>query len=390
MALYLNGNRLEEAAYFRSLSEQGRKLGLDVMVFTPEDVREEGRRINAHVYDGSAGKWTRRLMPFPTLIYDRCRFQRTPRFAKLRQFRAKYPQLLYLNRPIAHKWGVFQLLATDDDVRPHLPRTEKYEKADDLTRFLKEYDLVYLKPVDGTGGRGIIRLQRIGENRYSLQGRDRRRRIIEPQVLRLSQIASRLSGWELKDRYLIQQGIPIALPGGRVHDYRLLIQKNGKGEWEVTGCAGRVGAPRSITSNLHGGGAAVSMRKLLTSRFASGEKIAEIEETLERLSHNVVRKLERQYGQLCEMALDIAIDPDGRVWLLEVNPKPAREVFRRIREHDTYRRAVTRPLEYALWLYRGRRSSRNGKRQASSASPGKSAAASAPDKSGRDADVPAQ
>lgn len=354
MALYLNGNLLEEKDFFRRLSEQGSLLGLDVMVFTPEDVSPSGRQIRAHQYDGKEGRWIRRNMPFPTLVYDRCRYQRTPRFALLRQFRAKYPQLTYLNRPIAHKWGVYQVLAGDEAVKPHLPRTEKYRSEADLLRYLKEFPLVYLKPEDGTGGRGIIRIRRTDDNQFVLQGRDRSRRIVAPQKFRQDQIAARLRSWEMKDRYLIQQGIPIALKDGRVHDYRLLIQKNGRGEWQVTGCAGRVGPRNSITSNLHGGGAAVPMRRLMRHRFGSEAKIAEVEATLGKLSHNVARRLEQHYGQLCELALDIAIDPRGGVWLLEVNPKPAREVFRRIGELDTYRNAIKRPLEYALWLHRGK------------------------------------
>jgi hypothetical protein len=120
----------------------------------------------------------------------------------------------------------------------------------------------------------------------------------------------------------------------------------------VTGCAGRIGPLRSITSNLHGGGSAAPMLKLLRSRFSSEERVMEIKKTMETLSHEVVKELENRYGRLCEMALDIAIDPAGHVWLLEVNPKPAREVFSRLKEHKTYLKAITRPLEYAQWLLR--------------------------------------
>ncbi|MNN95053.1 Endospore coat-associated protein YheD [compost metagenome] len=55
---------------------------------------------------------------------------------------------------------------------------------------------------------------------------------------------------------------------------------------------------------------------------------------------------------MCELALDIAIDERGKVWLLEINPKPAREVFARIGNKDIYQKAIERPLEYALYLYK--------------------------------------
>ncbi|MNY82113.1 hypothetical protein D3C86_2240400 [compost metagenome] len=40
--------------------------------------------------------------------------------------------------------------------------------------------------------------------------------------------------------------------------------------------------------------------------------------------------------------------------MLEVNPKPAREVFSRSGDSSTYRKALTRPLEYAMWVYKNK------------------------------------
>lgn len=352
MALYTENEKLEELDYFQKLVHSGLNLELNVVVFTPEDVHPTKRLINALHYDIESKEWYRKWIPFPVLIYDRCRFQRTYRFPLVRKFRSTYPELTYLNRPMSHKWGIHQILSQNRNIRPYLPATVQYRNASDLTKFLQNHKLVYLKPIDGTGGRGIIRIQKLVDGMCLIEGRDRDRRIIAPQRIKPDRIASRLSSWELKDRYLIQQGISLVLKDGRVHDYRLLIQKNGNGDWEVTGCAGRIGAQKSITSNLHGGGAAIPMMKLLQSRFKSIIKITAIQKSMEKLSHDVVIHLEKNFGRLCEMALDIAVDPNGHVWLLEVNPKPAREVFYRIKETHAYENAIRRPLEYATWLSR--------------------------------------
>jgi glutathione synthase/RimK-type ligase-like ATP-grasp enzyme len=352
MALYMNQKKLEELNYFRRLITFGKKLNLNVIIFTPEDVLPEKNQITALQYDIKKAKWFSSIQPMPDLIYDRCRFQKNYRFALLRKFRTQYPKLTYINHPMAHKWPVHQLLYKNRTIRPFLPETIKYKQASDLISFLQNHSLVYLKPSNGTGGRGILSIRRLTDGLCLVQGRDLFRKIITPRKMKIEQISIRFNSWGLKDRYLIQQGIPLALPDGRVHDYRLLIQKNDIGQWEVTGCAGRVGPARSITSNLHGGGMALPMMKLLHSRFSSTAKINEIKETMEQLSHEVVIQLEKQYGRLCEMALDIAVSPSGQVWLLEVNPKPAREVFRLIKETETYEKAIRRPLEYALWLHK--------------------------------------
>jgi glutathione synthase/RimK-type ligase-like ATP-grasp enzyme len=351
MALYLSDNRLEELSYFRRLFEQSRKLGIDMIVFTPEDVHPSRNKVQAWLYSPENG-WERKWTPLPAIVYDRCRYQRTYRFPLLQKFRAEHKQLLYLNRPMALKWGVHQLLSKVRAIRAHLPATVTYRENADLQSFLQKYDLLYLKPIDGTGGRGVVRIQKMKDGTFLIQARDRTRRILPVQQVKAAELPGRLSRFDMKNRYLIQQGIPTMLKDGRVHDFRLLMQKNGRGEWEATGCAGRIGAAKSVTSNLHGGGTAVPMLQLLRSRFSSEAKVYDIVRTMEQLGHYVVEELERAYSQLCEMALDIAVDGAGRVWLIEVNPKPSREVFREIGETDTYRKAIRRPLEYALWLYR--------------------------------------
>ncbi len=355
MALYLNGNKLEERSLFRKFTTAGRKLGMDVFAFTPEDVLTGERRIRGHFYDTERGVWVRRITRFPDVVFDRCRYQANVRFAQLRKFRERYPDLNYMNRPMRNKWAIHQLLSKDSAVSGYLPATRIYTKPSDLSDFLKGRELVYLKPKNGTGGRGILRISRAGDGLWLIQGRNQARRIIPPQRVTTAALASRLSGWKLTNRYLIQQGIDLRLPSGRVHDYRLLMQKDGSGKWAVTGCAGRVGAARSVTSNLHGGGHAISMDRLLRLRFpGSSAKVESVRESVHTLGFDVIATLERQFPEMCELALDVAVDRSGRPWLLEINPKPAREVFHRIGERETYRRAIERPLEYALHLHRTR------------------------------------
>lgn len=341
----------EERSYFRKLIIRAKRLGMQAFVFTPLDVNDSAHRIRAHLYEADSNKWTRGWMPFPHIIYDRCRYKESELFRRFRRFRQTYPRLIYMNRPISNKWGMHQFLAKSAEIRPHLPDTRVYSDANQVVDQLRIFPLLYLKPINGTGGRGILRVQKQRNGYILLQGRERTRRIMEPKLVTPRQLPGVLSGWNLKNKYLIQQGIRNRLSDGRVFDFRLLIQKNGNGEWAVTGCAGRVGPRQSITSNLHGGGQAYPMAALLRRQFQGEDKVDSIRDSVYKLGENVAKTVEEHFGQLCELGIDIAIDPDGHPWLLELNPKPAREVFARIGEKDIYETAIMRPLEYALWLY---------------------------------------
>ncbi|WP_238403190.1 YheC/YheD family protein [Paenibacillus mesophilus] len=349
-------NDMEERSYFRKLIVQANKLGLRAFVFTPLDVNAKTNRIHAHLYDTASGKWTRGWTAFPALIYDRCRYKESELFRAFRRFRETYTRLIYMNRPISNKWGMHQFLAKSASIRPFLPSTRVYTDHDELLEQLRVHRRVYVKPINGTGGRGILRFDMQRNGKVLVQGREMNRQIVAPKLVSAKMLPALLSNRSLINKYLIQQGIRNKLPDGRVHDYRLLVQKNGNGEWEVTGCAGRIGPRTSITSNLHGGGQAHPMADLLRRRFSSEDKIESIRQEVYRLGLDVAQTVENHFGRLCELGIDIAIDPDGHPWLLELNPKPAREVFSRIGEKETYEKAISRPVEYALWLYKQHKS----------------------------------
>lgn len=354
LTLYLNDSGvLEEREYYRKMTEEGQKLGLRVFVFTPQDVNYKLNRIYALFYDTDTKLWRRKWTSFPHLIFDRCRIQRSHRYDQLLKFRSRYSHHNFLNRPLRNKWVIHSLLAKNKRFSPYLPKTRYIESIQDVREMLREHSLLYLKPINGTGGRGILRIEKGRRDTLLIQGRDQSRRIVQPRRMNSDKLGDYLAGWNLKEtRYIAQQGIQLKLRNGRVHDYRLLVQKDGSGKWQVTGCAGRIGAFGSITANLHGGGRAVKMDALMREWLTDEAKIASIKEEVERFGVGVAEYLELCYDALCELAIDIAIDRNGRIWLIEVNPKPAREVFVRAGESDVYRDAIVRPLEYALWKFK--------------------------------------
>ncbi|AOZ93851.1 YheC/YheD family protein [Paenibacillus crassostreae] len=352
LTLYLNEHKqLEEKPIYQNMITEGKKLGLDVFVFTPMDVNN--KKILAMEYDPKSKKWSRMLRDFPDMIYDRCRIQNGPRFTQLLAFRKNYAHHLFLNRPLRNKWTIHEVLSKKDNFRPHLPETKLVNSLSDVQYMLKRKPVIYLKPINGTGGRGILRIEHLKNStqQYYIQGRNQQRKIITPQRIHATRLGAMLTSWNI-NRYIVQEGIPVRLPNGRVHDYRMLVQKNREGHWRLTGIVGRVGAMRSVTSNLHGGGKAVPM-EILLPQWITNKKIQEqVQKKSEELGLEIAAYLEQTYGALCELALDLAVTKKGEVYLLEVNPKPAREVFARSGQRDAYRRAIVNPLEYALWLYR--------------------------------------
>jgi hypothetical protein len=352
LAVYMNSKQqLEEHSFFKQMIIAGKSLDVDVYIFTPGNVDEQNKKIYAYSFDLARNKWLRKWISYPDLFFDRARYQSVERYRQVSQFKKRNPTLPFISAPLSNKWNVHQVLVRKPNIKPFLPSTLLYCRFNDLRQELLHRSLVFLKPINGTGGRGILRIQRLPNGTYSISGRTQSRRIIPEQRVNMPKLRSMIIQKQPNQRFIIQQGIDLRLNTDSVHDYRLLIQKNGSGEWEVTGCVGRIGPSGSVTSNLHGGGKAVPMLKLLQLWFKNQKKVTQVADDIHSFSHQLVEVLEDSYGRLCELALDIAVDRSGRVWLLEVNTKPAREVFALIGDQSTYRKAISRPIEFAKWIY---------------------------------------
>jgi glutathione synthase/RimK-type ligase-like ATP-grasp enzyme len=341
------GKKFAEPGYFRRLIGAGGELGCEVFLFSPEDVRLTGRSVRGFVPLGKAA-WQSKHFSWPDVVIDRYRYTPTDAFMRYVSFR-KRNLFLFANNRMANKWRVHEALWQNERMRRWLPETMPYSPVH-LRRLIRRYPLLYVKPVNGTGGRGIVRVERSGSG-YRLLARSKRRVKVTARLNTAASLISWLGSWVKAETHIIQQGLNIALVSDRSIDLRLLIQKNGDGEWSITGSGIRVGGVKSATSNLHGGGRAVPVRPFLLSRF-DAQRTEAILQDCHQLAFETAETVESHFGRMIELGLDIGIDVDGRIWLIEVNPKPGREIFKQLGESDLYRQAIQRPLQFALYLAR--------------------------------------
>ena len=190
LTLYLNDKKqLEERQIYQRMIIEGQRIGLDIFVFTPMDVNDNKKIIHGLEYNTGSKTWTRRWRKFPDLIFDRCRIQRSKRFEQLKRFRARYRDMTFLNRPLRNKWTIHQTLSQKSQFRSHLPKTELFNSINNVTSILKNHPSIYVKPINGTGGRGIIRVDKSGGGTFLIQGRKQTRKIIPPKRVNMSSLS---------------------------------------------------------------------------------------------------------------------------------------------------------------------------------------------------------
>lgn len=345
------GTRFEEPGYMRRLVQEGLELGAITYVFAYQDVDLKQRKIRGF-FPSDQGRWHSRLFPWPDVVIDRCR-KGVEGYKNLRRQKELFT---YANSTYTNKWTATQLFSSEENLKRWIPKTMAYSPAN-LTIMMKEYPLLYIKPGNGTGGRSILKIERTAKG-FHLLGRARNLVKKSAYFKSAATLISWLNRWVDQEKirngqFMIQQGLDLSLVPERVADTRLLIQKDEKGEWSITGLGVRVGPKGSPTSNLHGGGRPAPFTKVITDRFGK-EKAESILAECHELAHEVVDTIESYFGSMMEFGLDIGIDVAGQVWLIEVNPKPGREIFKELGQFQLYKQSIQRPLQYALHLVQGK------------------------------------
>lgn len=330
------------------LSRMGRRVSGQVYVFHPWDIDWTNKIFTGYRFiheENGYGHWEKRTVPPPDVVYDQI-YNRVGerRYLKDRTKLKKITNGRYFNPCYLNKHMVHKNLYSVPELRNHLPQAKVLKKESDLKSMLISHHSLYLKPVTGSLGHGIIRITR-ESGRFVIKTRGGRVRY----ALSVNEIYRKVREITGKKVYLVQQGINLILFEGRVVDIRTLMQKNGQGNWTITKVYARVGRKGNITSNLASGGTAYTMNRVFAGYFEK-DRIDEIKQQVRELSIQVCEAVEETSGHIFgEMGVDLGIDKDGHIWIIEVNSKPRRTV-----DGKGSRRLIalsfTKPLRYAHHL----------------------------------------
>jgi hypothetical protein len=335
---------------FIDLIRTGRELGANVYVITAKDMKLGKSKVKSFLYNPATKTWSQKMLPLPYVIYNRIPSRKDellPDVQQTIQACMKHDRIKLFNPSFFNKWTLFEWLSKAQSTKMYIPATRKLSHLYELESMLLHYALVYLKPARGKAGKGIMKIDYIPsriEGPYQLHIQYKKKSRITLHRY-LPELWVKLKQHIGTEEYIVQQGIQLAKYHNRSFDLRVLVQKNAKGIWSLTGIGARVAGSLSITTHVPRGGSIDEPEKLLNLAFGSiyGKQIMR---RVKLASHAIARQIEKASKHtMGEMSLDLGVDTSGQIWFFEANSRPMK-----FDEPEIRKKSLERIIQYSEYL----------------------------------------
>lgn len=243
------------------------------------------------------------------------------------------------------KWKSYLLLMNNKELFSHLPETVPATRKN-FDRMLKKYEKIIIKPTSGGLGSGIVSICKGEKQTWKVQYDQQIGKPLKEIVFsnQLPDVVTK----KLCRGYIIQQRIPLATYKGNPFDLRVSVQRNGFGQWQVTGIVAKVAKSGGYVTNVAKGGKCKDFAEILKEFPNLDAK--EVFKNIEQLSLKAVKDLSSHYVNLADVGLDIGITNEGFPMFIECNGRDLRYSFREANMHDIWKNTYSTPIRYARFL----------------------------------------
>jgi hypothetical protein len=341
------------ASFFKHLLSAQKGENLYYFLFTPADVDWVNKTVNGLflVQSNGTASWRRYTVPIPDVVYNRIPDRQSERTSSVLEFKNKLEKLTdakMFNPTFFNKWAIHQKLVDHPVVNEHVPETYLSPDLTTIQRMLQRYGVVYLKPVGGSLGLGILKITYKPNSGYFCRYNNGSQNVLRRYRTLSSLVSAHIPRSRLGS-YLVQQGIPLLRYEGRPLDFRVHVHKDRNNNWVVAAVAAKIAGQGSVTTHVRTGGTVLSGQELLKRVYYNHSDYIEeqVKETAVRLAEVIETRLKQNIG---ELGFDIGIDERGHIWMFEANSRPGRSIFKHNSLKQADYQSIHLIIDYSRYL----------------------------------------
>ena len=336
-----------EISYFTEIARRANADSFTCFRFSPTKIHPITEMVTGERFDQKKDCWVKAEFPLPSIIYDRCFYaddSASKQAMAIVKWLKKKTDITFLGNGLPNKWDIYQVLSKST-LSPYIPNTILAGSGKAVIAKLNTMKKAILKPIFGSGGTGIYKIEKAGR-KFEISA-DIGDRLITKNFPSTSETEEWLDSLFSKKEYMLQPYLTLSDPENCPFDIRVLLQKDHEQKWIVRGKGIRRGCKDGILSNLRAGGEILPFEEyaesldMRTRRFIS----LELEEILSKLPGI----LEASFPRLFELGIDIGVSKDHALWVLDTNSKPGRKVISATNP-DLKEVLYNAPIEYASVL----------------------------------------
>ncbi|WP_179885007.1 YheC/YheD family protein [Bacillus sp. AFS015802] len=334
--------------YFLEIAKQSVSYPIDLYLFSPRGISPLSETVEGFHYNRVTGEWEKEAFDIPEYIYDRTYYQKDLHSRQARavvQWLKNQKHIRFLGYGLPDKWHLYEKLR-HTSLAPYIPETHLVKSGNHLLNLLTEHTDIIIKPVDGAHGFAVYHLTLLP---HGILVRTTKKQGVIEQSFPGEDVFLKWSERILRQHtFICQKRLLNLTKGDAPFDLRVLLNKDGSGEWREFQRATRVGEEKGILTNISRGATYHSYSDW--KRTGNSISWDFIEEELTTILEEIPILLEEHFSPLFEIGVDLIISQDHSLWILDMNSKPGHKVVETLHP-EKLSPLYKAPLDYCDFLF---------------------------------------
>lgn len=280
--------------------------------FAPSDIDFDAMLIRGYFYQDK--QWVPKIVEYPDVIYDRLRLRGRNRYNIIYEEFEEIPITNEFHGNSISKLEVYDKLSSVDELKPYIIPYQEVTRVKDIVNFIEKFKTVIVKPEVGLQAMGVHFVKKVAFDQYFVVKGSEEQEMTEFELLNYFRSLIK------KNDLIVQKYIETRTKAGNPFDIRAHMMKDYRQAWGFARIYPRVGVNHATISPTYKGGYISDLSGFLKVNY-DDTKLKQLITKIEKITRLIAIKFETLYPdyRISELALDLAVDPKGDIYLIEIN-----------------------------------------------------------------------